>query len=568
MLSELYIKNYALIEELTLQFSSKLTVLSGETGAGKSIIVGALGLILGEKARTSQIRTGADSCIVEGRFEIAHSHPVYAVLEEKGIDCNEGDAFVIRRIITRTGSSRSFINGLQVTVRDLHDMTALLVDIHGQHEHQSLLTVRNHLHLLDQYGRLQDDLAEYQQSYGNVIYLQEEIQKRTIDEREKERKIDILSYSITEINRANIATGEEEDLKKEYKVLRNYESLVSSISGSYEPLKGDEFSALTLIEQALSALGKVREVSYEIDGIVDNLENARVLVDESASDLKKYIDGIEYEPGKIDGILSRLELIKNIKKKYGETVSEIQQYRQRCEKELATLETNDAVIQELENRLEKELKQAQKLAIELSVRRRVAAKTLSEAVMEEFKFLSLAKARFSVHIHYTESENGPVVIDGKRYKLSTYGLDNVEFLISTNVGEPLMPLKNVASGGELSRIMLAIKTVLGNIDPIQTFVFDEIDAGIGGKVAWAVGNRLRTMAALKQIICITHQAQIASRGNLNIQTEKRDINGRTVTEVNVLKDDRRVEEIARMISGKTISSAAIEQARQMLEENA
>ncbi len=568
MLSELYIKNFALIEELTLQFSSKLTVLSGETGAGKSIIVGALGLVLGEKAKTSQIRTGADSCIVEGRFEIERSHPVCTVLEEKGIERNEGDAYIIRRIITREGSSRSFINGLQVSVRDLQDITALLVDIHGQHEHQSLLMVRNHLHLLDQYGKLQSDLAEYRQSYLNVLHLQEEIEKRTIDEREKERKIDILSYAKAEIDRANIAEEEEEELKRQYRVLRNYESLVSSISEAYDPIKGDEFSALTLVEQALTALGKVREVSSEINGLVENLENARVLIDESATDLKQYIDGIEYEPGKIDGILSRLELIKNIKKKYGETVSEIQQYWQRCAIDLETLETNDTVIQELQNKLEKELRKAQKLAIELSVRRRVAAKTLSEAVMDELKFLSLAKARFSVHINYTEGEDGLVVIDQKRYKLMPYGLDNVEFLISTNIGEPLMPLKNVASGGELSRIMLAIKTVLGNVDPIQTFVFDEIDAGIGGKVAWAVGSRLRAMAGLKQIICITHQAQIASKGNLNIRTEKRDRNGRTVTEASVLKGEKRVEEIARMISGKTISNAAIEQARHMIGENA
>ncbi len=568
MLSELYIKNYALIEELTLRFSSKLTVLSGETGAGKTIIVGALGLILGEKAKMSQIRTGADTCIVEGRFEIPQPHQVYTVMEAKGIECNERDTLVIRRIITRAGSSRSFINGFQVAVRDLQDVTALLVDIHGQHEHQSLLTVRNHLHLLDQYGKLLEDLTGYQRSYREALRLQEEIQKRTIDEREKERKIDILSYSIAEIDRANIADGEEEDLKREYKVLRNYESLVFSISEAHNPLRGDEVSALVLVEQALAALVKVREVSSEIDEIIDNLENARVLIDESASDLKQYIDGIEYEPGKIDNILSRLELIKNIKKKYGETVSEIQQYRSKCERELAELETNDTVIRELENNLEKELKQAQKYAIELSAQRRVAAKTLSEAVMEELKFLSLAKARFSVHIYYTESENGLVSIDEKRYKLTQFGLDNVEFLISTNVGEPLMPLKNVASGGELSRIMLAIKTVLGNVDPIQTFVFDEIDAGIGGKVAWAVGNRLRTMAAFKQIVCITHQAQIASKGNLNIRTEKRDRDGRTVTQVSVLEGDRRVEEIARMISGKTISSAAIEQARQMIEENA
>jgi len=568
MLVELYIKNYALIEELTLHFSRKLTVLSGETGAGKSIIVGALGLILGEKAKTSQIRSGADSCIVEGRFEVQHTHPVYTILEEKCIECSEGDTLVIRRIITRTGSSRSFINGLQVTVRDLQDVTALLVDIHGQHEHQSLLTVRNHLHLLDQYGKLSEDMAAYQKSYREVLRLKEEIQKRTIDEREKERKIDILSYSIAEIDRANIADGEEEYLKGEYKVLRNYESLVSSISEAYDPLKGDEFSALTLVEQALAALEKVREVSSEIGEIVDNLENARILIDESTSDLKQYIDGIEYEPGKIDIILSRLELIKNIKKKYGETVSQIQLYRSRCEKELAELETHDTIIRELEDNLEKELKKAQRRAIELSVRRRVAAKTLSEAVMEELKFLSLAKARFSVHIQYMESEDGLVSIDGKRYKLTQFGLDNVEFLISTNVGEPLMPLKNVASGGELSRIMLAIKTVLGNVDPIQTFVFDEIDAGIGGKVAWAVGNRLRTMAELKQIVCITHQAQIASKGNINIRTEKRDRDGRTVTLVSVLKGDQRVEEIARMISGKTISSAAIEQARQMFDENA
>ena len=350
------------------------------------------------------------------------------------------------------------------------------------------------------------------------------------------------------------------------------EQLISAVSATHALLRTGDSSALTQLEESIDELLRISELSTEIGASVKDLESAKILVEECAYNLQNYINGIEYEPGKIDRILSRLELVKTLKKKYGETASAVEAYRQKCEEELQSLESNEQTIKKLEEQWKSERERAQRSAIELSARRRVAAKTLEESVMKELSFLSMGKARFKVQITYSESAAGEndiqpaVPIDGKYYELLPKGLDRVEYMISTNVGEPLLPLKNVASGGELSRIMLAIKTVLGNVDPICTFVFDEIDAGIGGKVAWAVGSRLKELSVMKQILCITHQAQIASRANLNVRVDKANRDGRTVASVRELDGREKVAEIARMISGKSISEAALKQAHEMISE--
>ncbi len=565
MLKELYIKNFALIDELTIAFNENLTILSGETGAGKSIIVGALGLVLGDKAKTSFIRTGAEYCVVEGRFEVAFSHPVFRILKQKGIEYEKDGLIILRRIISKNAGSKTFINGLQVTVKDVQEITALLIDIHGQHEHQSLLNIKNHLLLLDRFGKLRKDLEVYQRSYKKIIDLNAEIKKHTVDEREKERRIDILKYAVKEIDKARLEEGEEEELEEEYKVLKNYEALVSSVTNAYNNLKLDDTSAMTMFEKALAELKKVKDFSNDVAGFTAELETTKFVVEDTALNLKNYIDSIEYEPGKLDTILSRLEFIKSLKRKYGDTIQEIKNYGRKCGQELEQLEVNEDVIKGLKEELDRELDSAREYAVSLSAQRRVCAHALEESVKKELVYLSLEKANFKVGLGYRESKNGPVMIDSKRYELSPSGLDHVEFLVSTNVGEPLLPLKSVASGGELSRIMLAIKTVLGNVDQIRTFVFDEIDAGIGGKVAWAVGNRLSDLSRLKQILCITHQAQIASKGDLNVYVAKVSKGQRTITEVKLLNSKEKVQEIARMISGHNISDAAIEQAHEMIK---
>jgi DNA repair protein RecN (Recombination protein N) len=566
MLKELLIKNFALIDEITIRFDSRLNVLSGETGAGKSIIVGALGLVLGDTAKTSYIRSGTETCVVEGRIEVEGDHPVRGLLEGKGVECGAGEDLVVRRIISTAGSSKSFVNGLQVTAKDLQEITDLLVDVHGQHEHQSLLNVRNHLSLLDQYGKLQEEVRRYQDCHGRTIELKKEIGRITMDEREKERRIDILRYSVQEIENARLADGEDEELEKQYRVLKNYEQLASAVTTAYSLLKLNDASVVTTMASALHELAKTRSVSQDIEKLCSDLEGAKFVVDDVASGLKGFIDGIEYEPGKIDRVIARLELLKGLKKKYGATLTEVRSYGGKCRKELDTLAMNEDVIKELEGKLREELQKAGRFAVELSARRRVEAKALEESVKKELSYLSMGKANFKVGISYRESETGTVKIEGKRYELGTSGLDQVEFLISPNPGEPLLPLKSIVSGGELSRIMLAIKTVLGNVDPISTFVFDEIDAGIGGKVAWAVGTRLRELSRLKQILCVTHQPQIASRGDLNIRVEKVSKEQRTVTRVKLLEGKEKVEEIARMISGKEISEAALRQASEMIGE--
>ncbi|MFW6138524.1 MAG: DNA repair protein RecN [Spirochaetota bacterium] len=566
MLKELYIKNYALIDELTVPFSEKLTVLTGETGAGKSIIIGALGLILGEKARTSNIRSGKDTCVVEGRIEVPAGHPIHSILLQKGIEGEEGTGIVVRRIITRSGTSKCFVNGLQVAVKDLQEITGALFDIHGQHEHQSLLNVKNHLFLLDQYGKLHQDLEAYRSRFRKIEELKKQIEEHTMDEKQKQRRMDILEYSINEIEQAELKEGEDEELEKEYRVLKNYEQLHSAVSGAYDSLKLNEYSALAMLESAIYGLSRARDYAEEIDRLVGELENARPVIEDIAYSLKHYIDGIEYQPGKIDKIQSRIVQIKGLKKKYGDSISEILEYKDRCQQELMSLQTNEETIRSLNQKLDQEIMEAKKLAVELSARRRVCAHAMEESVMKELYYLSMDKARFKVNIWYHQNDQGEVEVDGKRYRLHPHGLDSIEFLISANKGEPLLPLKGVASGGELSRIMLAIKTVLGNADPVLSFVFDEIDSGIGGKVAWAVGNRLRELSRLKQTLCVTHQAQIASRGDMNIRVEKLSRDNRSITSVKVLSKDEKVSEVARMISGKSVSEPALKQAHEMIKE--
>jgi len=568
MLKELYVNNYALIDELRIGFSKNLTILSGETGAGKSIIVGALGLILGEKAKTSSIRSGTSQCIVEGIFLVERDHPVRQKLKELGVEHNEAEEIIIRRIISASGTSRCFVNGLQLYTRDLREITDQLVDIHGQHEHQSLLSVKNHLLLLDRYGKLWQELATYQSSYHRIQDIKKEIQKQTMDEREKERRIDILKYSLREIEQAKLREGEEEELEEEYQVLRNYEKLVSSVQSAYQLLRMADSSALAMLESALSEVDRIRGYSSSINEIVIQLESSRIMIEEASLSLKGYVEGIEYDPGRIDAIQKRIELIKGLKRKYGASIEEIKIYSEKCRVELENLEINEELLETLNKKIEEELRQAQNYALSLSAQRRVSAHALEESVKKELSFLGMEKSRFKVRITYRENADGPVLIDGKKYELGSYGLDQVEFLISTNEGEPLLPLKNVASGGELSRVMLAIKTVLGNVDPILTFVFDEIDAGIGGRVSWAVGNRLMELARYKQILCVTHQAQIASKGDLNLRVEKRGKDKRTITDVRVLDENERLQEIARMISGDRITDAAIRQAEEMAKGKA
>lgn len=567
MLSSLYIKNYALIDELEINFGRGLTILSGETGAGKSIIVGALGLLLGEKARLSEVRSGEELCIVEGRLNPPADHPVHELLASKGIPSARGEQIVVRRMVSRRdGGSKSYINSVQVTMKDLQDIMSAMVDIHGQREHQSLLVVRNHLIMLDRYGKVNEEIEDFKDSFRKLKEIRKQIEETRIDESEKLRRIDLLKYSINEIENASLEEGEDIALEEEYEVLKNYEKIFEAISRAYGYLKEEESSSVDLLDRAILELSSVSEYSEIIRKSLPELENAKFVIDEISHELKNYIDGIEYEPGRIDRILGRLEQIKLLKKKYGNTISDIKNYLENCRRELEKIELSDEMLKKLQEEYDKTVKEVCRKAVRLSARRRVAARMLEDRITDELRYIGMPKARFKVDIRYKESDDGLCEIDQKRYEVGSEGLDHVEFLFSANEGEPLLPLRNIASGGELSRVMLAIKTVLGEVDPITTFIFDEIDAGIGGRVSWAVGKRLKELSRIKQVICITHQAQIASRGELNIKVEKEVKDRRSFTRVRVLDEREKTEEIARMISGEKITETAKAQADQMIKE--
>ena len=549
MLTELYIKNFAIIDSLNITFEKGFNVLTGETGAGKSIIVDAVDLVLGGRASSEMIRSGCEEAVVEAAFDISDVKGVSEKLGEMGIE--KDDNLVIKRTLSASGKNKVFINGSMATIAMLSDVGEFLVDIHGQHEHQTLIKVERHIDVLDEYAALGPLRQEMSEIYSEWNRVKDELESLKSSEADKEKKVDLLRFQSDEIEKAALKVDEDEELLEERKLLSNAGRLYESANTALEILYLQSGSALELIKKAGSNVTDISIIDESMRVTLDAINSASASIEDAALTLRDYVGRISFDPERLNEIEERLDLIGRLKRKYGNIVSEILKYREEVDRELDGIERAEERIGELEREGERLKDKGLKVAETLSERRKKGSDELTKKVVKELSDLGMKKAIFEVKMERLND-------------ISAKGSDKVEFLLSSNPGEATKPLSKIASGGELSRIMLALKKVLANPTGAPTMVFDEVDSGIGGGIAEVVGRKLKEVAEGRQVLCITHLAQIAAMADLHYAVSKGENKGRTTTTVSRLSGDERVDEVARMLGGMTITEATKRHAEEMI----
>jgi DNA repair protein RecN (Recombination protein N) len=558
MLEELVVQNYALIDRLQVRFSPGLNILTGETGAGKSILIGALGLILGMKADTEAIRAGTKEIDVSGIVKLDNNPDVQTWMEDKGIAA-ENNSIIIRRVVKKNGKGTIYVQSTPFTLTALRELTGMLFDLHGQHEHQSLLSPENHRRLLDHYGNITAEVTAFSALYTRLLKVRDEHAALIAEQRERVRKVEMLEYAIQEIEDAKLKVGEEEQLRQEQNLLANHERLIHLVEEVYGATAESRGGALSNLRQARGLLAEIVKIDSHLNDSDRQLENVFFELEDFVENLGRYKGSINFDPARLEKIEERLDLIKRLEKKYGGTIEEVLAHLEESRRTLEGIQNSDATQKKLEEQisgLEKELKAR---AANISDLRKQAAGGLQEKIVGELKQLGMPKVRFQVQIEDRTSDSGKVLYAGT-------GKDKVEFLISPNLGEPFKKLVQIASGGELSRIMLAIKSVLAESDHINSLIFDEVDAGIGGEVAIAVGERLKGLAKNKQVLCITHLATIAVQADNHIKVEKITQADRTVTRVSPVTGAEQQEEIARMLAGDRTGDTSLKHAQELLQK--
>lgn len=562
MIERLSIKNYAIIESLELEFGKGLHVFTGETGAGKSIIVGALGLLLGEKADAAVIRSGAEKAAVEAEFSVGNP---YVIERLKELEIEDPATLILRREVAAGGKSRAFVNGMQQPLSVLEEIGQWLVDVHGQHDHQLLLQQKVHIDLLDAYAGLFPDRKTSAGLLAALTEARKQKEELEADEAKLESEKVFWQTAVDEIGKAALAPGEEDDLKRQFELTEHAEKIRGALDGAYAKLYADEVSASSRLSRAVAELRTVSGLDPKYAELVDILDDAATKIDETSKLLSDYRGEVDVSAADIDAITDRLALIKDLQRKYKKaSVQELNDYARECSDRLARFENRAYELERLAKRIEELKGNYVDFAMGLSRKRQDAAKRLAQAVKTELAFLGMDKAEFVVDIKYVKDEASPVSIQGAPVKITANGIDRVEFLLSSNVGQEARPLVKVASGGEISRVMLAMKTILSAADTVGTLIFDEIDVGIGGITANNVARKMQDLAASKQLVVITHLAQIASRSGTHFTVSKSVEGGKTVTRVEKLDEGKRVEEIARMLGGE--SEASLAHAREMLGE--
>jgi DNA repair protein RecN (Recombination protein N) len=555
MLSLLHIENIAVIEQAEIQFEDGFNVLTGETGAGKSIVIDAIGAVLGERTSRDLIRTGARRASVEAVFTKLPQLPWF---QENGVGPDENGELLLRRELQPDGKNVCRAGGKLLTVSQLRALGQQLLNIHGQHEGQQLLDEERHLEYLDRFGALEALVEDYRGDYSAVTALRREISGLQMDEAERERRIDSLRYQIAELERAELKAGEEEQLLERRELLRNGEKLIDAVQSAHFALSGDEDSqgAVALIGDAQYALSGVRRVSGELDGLTEKLTQLRLTADDLAEQIRDLRDGFDFSPGELDQVESRLDVIFRLRKKYGNTVEEMLEYLERSRGELDQIQDSGDTLLRLEQKLDRARTAAREKGERLSQQRKQAALSLQERIQSELAQLDMPKVRFSVEFAEKDCQDG----------MDATGLDQVRFLMSANVGEDLKPIARVASGGELARVMLALKSVLAENDDVSTLIFDEVDTGVSGRAAEKVAEKMAQVALSKQVLCVTHLPQIAAMADAHFSVEKGERDGRTFTQVERLSQEGRREELARLTGGSTVTALQLESAGQLLEQ--
>ena len=565
MLEELHIHDFAIIEDLNLQFNAGLVVFTGETGAGKSIILDALGAILGARVDTTSVRKGADRAIVEGffRLEGQERELINSLLEREGL-LEEPDGLWLGREIRAEGRTIARVNGRTVSLSVQSEIGEALVDVHGQTEHLSLLKVRTHRDLLDRFAHDQDVLGLYQAQFKDWAVLVKKLDDLHAIEKTARDRADMLKYQIQEISEARIKVDEEESLAQERTRLVNAETL-STLSQSALALldEGTEISsaATDLLGQAGRDLAELARIDPQMQALAQQIEDALSSVSDIAYELRGYLEEIEFNPNRLDQIEERLDLFNRLKRKYGGSLASALTHLEASVSELEKVEGVDEQIGEVKENISQMKQLLCESGLVLSDQRKLAAVRLAEGVEQQLHLLEMEKARFLVSLSEQESDQG-LDVNGRRYAFDASGLDQIEFLIETNPGEGFKPLAKTASGGETSRLMLALKSVLAEVDHIPTLVFDEIDSGIGGRVGMTVGDMLWNLGRQHQVLCVTHLPQLAAFGDQHFHVSKRSENERTSTQVEQLMGEARVEELAAMLGANT--PVTMESAREIL----
>ena len=548
MLELLHIENIAIIEAADIEFAPGFNALTGETGAGKSIVIDSLSAVLGQRTSRELIRTGAEKAFVSAAF----SGMAPELTEELGIQPEADGTLLLQREIQTDGKNVCRVNGRPVTVGQLRALGARLLNIHGQHDGQQLLDEEQHIVYLDSFGRVESLAITYAEKYKNFTDIRRQIGALQMDEAEKARRVDTLQYQIEELRRAKLKPGEEEELTARRGMLRNAEKFLDAVAGADYALNGDDSGggALSALRQAQDALGGVRHLDDAFGQLYERLGEAYSEVYDIAATVEDKRGELDVSPGELDRVESRMDLLYRLKKKYGATVEDMLDYQARCEAELAQIEDAGDTLARLEQALSKAEKGARQAAQALSDARKAAADRLTAQILTELQQLDMGKIRFAV--------------DFAEKPLDSDGMDTVRFLMSANVGEELRPIHKIASGGELARIMLAMKNVLSEQDHVGTMVFDEVDTGVSGRAAQKVAEKMARISRRKQVLCVTHLPQLAAMADTHFSVEKGERGGRTYTEVRRLDREQRRRELARLTGGSHVSQTMLDGAEELL----
>jgi len=559
MLRELRIRSFSIIDDIVIEFDKGFNVITGETGAGKSIIFNALSFALGERASTDVIRKGADEAVIEAYLDVGpelFSPQVRQYLEDSAIDTEDG--LMLKRVISTHGKNRAYVNGSMATVQFLSEISRNLVDVHGQYEHQSLLSDEKQLDLLDAYGGLLGEREAVSALYLRIAEIRRQISSLTAKERDRVQRLDTLAYQLNEIDAASLRSGEDRELEEEAVILGSAGRLAELANGAYDALYASEAACIANLGQILKNLKEIAAIDTRAVDAAASLENALPLLEEAAYFLRDYRDGIEFSPERVEQVQDRIARIQNLKRKYGRSIDEILDYAKTAEQERDDLRNSEERIGALNMEIEKLTGLFTEKARRLSKKRKASARKIEAGIIEQLRELSMPEATFEIRISH---EEGNDTIDG--LKAGETGIDCITFLIAPNTGEDPKPLARIVSGGELSRIMLAMKVILAKGDRIPVLVFDEIDTGIGGKTADMVAKKLRALSSDHQVVCITHLPQIASYAENHFKIEKSVRKNRTVVDISRIEQDKRAAEVARMLGGE-ISEVSIRHAQELL----
>ncbi len=551
MLNELHIENIAVIEKADIEFNSGLNVLTGETGAGKSIIIDSIGAVLGERVSRELVRRGADKGRVTAVFELGKAEEQWL----KDNDIDPEDELILQRRISADGKSSCRVCGEPVSAAQLRELAALLVDIHGQNDGRQLMDERRHIDYLDSFGALQQNLEGYKAEYSKFSFIKKEMSRLSMDEIEKERLSETLKYQIAELERAELKEGEKDSLVARRDLLRNSEKLTEALDAAYDALYGGDENALSMAQNAGYFASRAADVASELQEAADKINSAAFSLSDAAELLRDFREGLDFSPQEYDNLESRISLINRLERKYNRDEDSLIAYLDECRKKLDDIEYSDDRLAKLQKELAAQLKTCRKVGETLSEKRKAAGKELQKRIEKELKELSMPSVRFEVNFEPVKNENG---FDAK-------GIDTVSFLMAANAGENPGKISKIASGGELSRIMLAMKNVFAENDPVSTMIFDEIDTGVSGIAAQRVGEKLYTVSGGKQVLCVTHLPQIAAMADSHYLISKEERCGRTYTEVRRLNREGRQRELARLHGGDNITELTIMSAEEQLK---